>query len=182
MYHCTACHCCTLAGAGGSWQMRQHGKEKSSKTVLYTGSVFEYIRARRFQTLAQGQSRMTIFAQGDATMHELGDDCYSPASPGTLLLANHFFSVSIALSGSIGSAVRHSEHSSTLLCSLRGILMYPERVGTALILQPCGGIAVAQNGLVPPGRRIGQCCADVLPKLLCCAHWRLGASLGRLGA
>ncbi len=32
------------------------------KTVLYTGSVFEYIRAWRFQPLAQGQSRMMMVA------------------------------------------------------------------------------------------------------------------------
>lgn len=45
----------------GSLWMRPR-VNRAGKTVLYTGSVFEYIRARRFQTLAQGQSRMTIFA------------------------------------------------------------------------------------------------------------------------
>jgi hypothetical protein len=34
----------------------------AAKTVLYTGSVFEYIRAWRFQPLAQGQSRMMTVA------------------------------------------------------------------------------------------------------------------------
>lgn len=82
-----------LLRAGGCWlqpALRRHRGYILDKTVLYTGSVFEYIRARRFQTLAQGQSRMTMIAQGDATMHELGDDCSLPASPGTLLLANDF--------------------------------------------------------------------------------------------
>ena len=81
-----------LLRAGGCWlqpALRRHRGYILDKTVLYTGSVFEYIRARRFQTLAQGQSRMTMIAQGDATMHELGDDCTLPASPG-LLLANNF--------------------------------------------------------------------------------------------
>ena len=53
----------------------------------------------------------------------------------------------------------------------------PERVGTALTLQPLGGTAVVQNGLVPPDPRAGQRCVDVLPKLLWCAYWRLGAGL-----
>ncbi len=39
------------------------GPTGCDKTVLYTGSVFEYIRAWRFQPLAQGQSRMMIRAR-----------------------------------------------------------------------------------------------------------------------
>ena len=37
---------------------------------------------------------MTIFAQGDASMHELGDDCSLQASPGTLLLVKYFYTAS----------------------------------------------------------------------------------------
>ena len=37
---------------------------------------------------------MTIFAQGDASMHEPGDDCSLQASPGTLLLAKYFYTAS----------------------------------------------------------------------------------------
>jgi len=37
-----------------------------------------------------------------------------------------------------------------------------------------------QDGLAPPGSRAGQRCADALPKLLWCAHWRLGAGLANL--
>ena len=59
--------------------------------------------------------------------------------------------------------------------------MCPERLGTALILQPLGGTAVVQNGLAPSGASAGQRCADALPKLLWCAHWRLGAGLAHLG-
>ena len=54
--------CLDLARAGGV------------KTVLYTGSVFEYIRAWRFQPLAQGQSRMMTSAW-QRPKHEHGDDC-----------------------------------------------------------------------------------------------------------
>ena len=50
------------AGARGGSPSKRPRVSRTDKTVLYTGSVFEYIRARRFQTLAQGQSRMTIFA------------------------------------------------------------------------------------------------------------------------
>ena len=57
----------------------------------------------------------------------------------------------------------------------------PGRVGTALIPQPLGGTEAAQDGLAPPGSRAGQRCADALPKLLWCAHWRLGAGLADLG-
>ena len=57
----------------------------------------------------------------------------------------------------------------------------PGRVGAALTLQPLGGTAVAQNGLAPSGSRAGWRCVDVLPKLLWCAHWRLGAGLVDLG-
>ena len=46
-----------------------------SKTVLYTGSVFEYIRAWRFQPLAQGQSRMKMYVC-QCHQHEHGDDCH----------------------------------------------------------------------------------------------------------
>ena len=59
------------------------------KTVLYTGSVFEYIRAWRFQPLAQGQSRMT-------TPCPVSTKCMSKAMiacevpTGSLLLANIF--------------------------------------------------------------------------------------------
>ena len=47
--------------AGVHWlqSVKRQWRCISSKTVLYTGSVFEYIRAWRFQPLAQGQSRMT---------------------------------------------------------------------------------------------------------------------------
>ena len=44
------------------------------KTVLYTGSVFEYIRAWRLQPLAQGRSRMTTHAWS-TPKHEHCDDC-----------------------------------------------------------------------------------------------------------
>ena len=54
------------------------------KTVLYTGSVFEYIRAWRFQPLAQGQSRMMMNVCW-CRQHEHGDDCHE-ALAGCVLL------------------------------------------------------------------------------------------------
>ena len=65
--------------------------------------------------------------------------------------------------------------------SVLGTDYCPERLGTALILQPLGGTAVAQDGLAPSDSRSGQRCIDALPKLLWCAHWGLGAGLVNLG-
>ena len=65
-----------------------------------------------------------------------------------------------------------------ILCDL---LVCPERVGTALILHASWRDSGSMGWVGFVGFQVGQCCVDVLPKLLWCAHWRLGAGLVDLG-